>query len=661
MPEQPESVFPSVPPRAFRPIPERPDLDQLKKQAKELLRGFVAGESAALKEVERYFHVGADHALTLSEAQLVLARAYGYASWPKLKAYVDGVNKQALVEAINAGDVDAVRGMLRRRPELAGATTGIGEQQMIHLAVLRDDTAMVRVLMEHGADARRGIYPHREATSAFVMATERGLDEVLSAMHDVERQRQEELSCPNTSVSPEQNELNRLIRRGESDAAIALLQAQPELMKQCDRDGATPLHVACEMADEAVVAWLCEHRADARKVDAYSDTPMDRAVKEAGWFKRERVEPNRRNMRRLRARGAAWTPLGAAAMGEIGELRRMHREQPGVLAEGFSWNRGGVLSAAVTFDQLETVAALLDLGLDVDEKIALGRSTDDEEAVSWGGPIWRAAAYGRHDIARLLLERGADANANVYASGWPLDRAYERGDRAMVELLFEFGAVPSAYTVCSAHDYATAERLLAERGDEPVWVRELVWSAAFCTALPVVEVALPRLMELKDELPAVDGGLQSWHDLLCQPMRISGPSEAVRPAGYRDDDRFKIMRLMLEAGIDPNATGRFGLTLLHFVATIGKRRNAKPYPDADRNRFADLLLDAGADPMMRDALLCSTALGWACRYGCDALVERLLERGVPVEEPDTPAWAQPRAWAAKMGHEAILARMNRWA
>ncbi len=655
MAQQPESVFPSTPPRAYRPIPQRPDLDQLKKQAKELLRDYTAGEAAALDEVKRFFHVDAGHPLTLSEAQLVLARAYGYASWPKLKAYVDGVNKGALVDAIEARDLDTVRGMLRRRPELAAATTGRGEQQMIHLAVMNDHPEMVRLLMENGADARRGIWPHRESTTAFRMATERGLDAVVDAMLEVERERQEELSCPNITVSPEQEELARLIRRGESDAAIAMLEAEPGLMKQCDLDGATPLHLAAETADEALVGWLCDHRADARKVDAAGDTPMDRAVKETGWFKRERVEPARRVMRRLRERGAAWTPLGAAAMGEIEALQRMHREQPGSLTEGFTWNRGGVLSAAVVFDQIEAVGALLDLGLDVDEKIALGRSTDDEEAVSWGGPIWRAAAYGRHAIARLLLEQGADPNANVYASGWPLDRAYERGDREMLELLFEYGAEPSAYTVCGAHDYPTAERLFAERGHEPAWVRELVWSAAYCTCLPVIEWALPRLMELKDKLPPSDGGIQSWHDLLCQPMRIAGPNPAVRPAGYRDDDRFTIMRRLLDAKIDPNALGRFGLTLLHFVATIGKRPGVKPYPDADRNRFAALLLDAGADPMLRDELLCSTAMGWACRYGCTALVELYLDQGIDPGEPDAPPWATPMAWAEKMGHGDIAA------
>ncbi|MEM6393224.1 MAG: ankyrin repeat domain-containing protein [Planctomycetota bacterium] len=667
MPDQPRPtrssrpVHPSTAPRVIRPMPDRPDLNQLKKQAKELLQNHKARQPAAVEEVKRFFHVEADHTLMLSEAQLVLARAHGYDSWPKLKAYVDGVNKQALVEAINAGDWESVRGMLRRRPELAAATTGQGEQQMIHLAVLREDVAMARLLMEHGADARRGIWPHRESTTALRMATERGLDQVVTAIEEVERQRQEELSCPNTTVSPEQDELARLIRAGECDEAIAMLEAQTELMKQCDRDGATPLHLACDTGDEALVDWLCDHRADARKVDAKGDAPIDRAVMSIGWPHHVDRPRALRVMRRLKQRGCETTAWAAAALGDVDRLRELYAESPASFALGGErfGNRGAVLTRAAQFGELESVRCLLDLGLDPDEPLPLGRESDDEEAVSWGGPLCAAAEHGEMEVVRLLLERGADANANIYAGGWPLDRAYGRGDRAMVELLFEYGAEPSPYTVCNAHDYATAERLFAERGHEPAWVRELVWSAGCCIALPIVEMALPRFMELRPLMPPDDGGLMSSHDLLHQPMRLGKPTDHVRPAGYRHDDRFKILELMLDAGIDPNVPGYFGLTVLHWVAALFGGDGPPTGPTDDGVRFATLLLDAGADPMLRDDLLCSTALGWACRYGRAELVELLLERGVPIEEPETPAWAQPRAWAKKMGQDAVSGFLRR--
>ncbi len=83
---------PSVPTRTLR---EQPDLDQLKRQAKELLQAFKGGDAAAVVEVSAHYH-GADPAtFALHDAQLVIARAYGFESWPKLKAFVDGATVRA--------------------------------------------------------------------------------------------------------------------------------------------------------------------------------------------------------------------------------------------------------------------------------------------------------------------------------------------------------------------------------------------------------------------------------------------------------------------------------------------------------------------------------------------------------------------------------------
>jgi hypothetical protein len=86
-----------------RSLSDRPDLDQLKRQAKELLDAFRAGEPAADSEVTAHDRDPDRAAFALHDAQLVIARAYGFESWPKLKAFVEGATVRRLVEAVRAG------------------------------------------------------------------------------------------------------------------------------------------------------------------------------------------------------------------------------------------------------------------------------------------------------------------------------------------------------------------------------------------------------------------------------------------------------------------------------------------------------------------------------------------------------------------------------
>ncbi len=64
-------------------LPDRPDLDQLRRQARELLRAAAAGEPHAAGRL----HAVSPRA-TLAAAQLVLAREYGFPNWAALKAEV---------------------------------------------------------------------------------------------------------------------------------------------------------------------------------------------------------------------------------------------------------------------------------------------------------------------------------------------------------------------------------------------------------------------------------------------------------------------------------------------------------------------------------------------------------------------------------------------
>jgi hypothetical protein len=73
-------------------LPERPDLNQLRRQARELLRAAAKGEPAAVARLR-----AVSERVTLSAAQLAVAREYGYRSWPALKAEAE--HRRRLSEA----------------------------------------------------------------------------------------------------------------------------------------------------------------------------------------------------------------------------------------------------------------------------------------------------------------------------------------------------------------------------------------------------------------------------------------------------------------------------------------------------------------------------------------------------------------------------------
>jgi hypothetical protein len=98
---------------ADRHFPVRPNLEQLKHQAKDLLRAIKQGEPSAIAELQKHHPKQAKPEQTkLADAQLVLARSYGLANWPRL------VTACRMTDAIWRGDVDAVRELVLKDPRL---------------------------------------------------------------------------------------------------------------------------------------------------------------------------------------------------------------------------------------------------------------------------------------------------------------------------------------------------------------------------------------------------------------------------------------------------------------------------------------------------------------------------------------------------------------
>jgi len=72
---------------ASRSLPARPSLESLRKQAKKLARDIAAGDAAAIARARAHLP-NVDLPLTQRNAQLVIAREYGYAGWQDLTAEV---------------------------------------------------------------------------------------------------------------------------------------------------------------------------------------------------------------------------------------------------------------------------------------------------------------------------------------------------------------------------------------------------------------------------------------------------------------------------------------------------------------------------------------------------------------------------------------------
>ena len=171
-----------------RGLPERPHLDVPKREARELLDQWRHGKSDALERIRHChpkFRTANDSTIAvatfrLSDAQLVIAREYGFAHWTALKQRVEGNSlAQALDAAIGADDRDAAVRLIQLQPqmlhvpvvsgnwgppmshaanlgrlEIIKAMAALGARDFQHAfdrAILQGRLECARWLLEHGA------------------------------------------------------------------------------------------------------------------------------------------------------------------------------------------------------------------------------------------------------------------------------------------------------------------------------------------------------------------------------------------------------------------------------------------------------------------------------------------------------------------------------
>jgi ankyrin repeat protein len=416
-------------------LPPSPSLEQLKKQAKSLLKRQQAADSEALTRIRenhpRWRDLSqkqgkeklATSLFSLADAQLVIAREYGFASWSTLQSHVKTLEAASsgaealagLRDAAGKGDLARLNALLDAHPALIEERGGEGVRTPLHHAVFGNSEAAVKLLLERGAN-------------------------------------------PNI---------------------------------RCEGDNAYSLHFAVEKHRLPITRLLVEHGADTIGEGDYHELGV------LGWATAwDYIQPNPEMVAYLLAHGARHNIFSAVAMGEAKLIRELVARTPNDLERRMNGMRMRPmpLLLAVMKNQPVSVTTLLDLGANTESldeagfsaldlaalrgshdlvlvllergakvrlpaAVALHRTADVETLLRrdpgtlkpggrWGNLIVRASECAPGDLVETLIRNGASVNVHDdpktsidSTSGYtPLHAAGWYGNVSAINVLMKHGA-----------------------------------------------------------------------------------------------------------------------------------------------------------------------------------------------------------------------------
>ena len=170
-------------------------------------------------------------------------------------------------------------------------------------------------------------------------------------------------------------------------------------------------------------------RADPSLAQARDQNGISVILKATYYGKRDVVQT-------LLASGVQLNIFEAAATGQTQRVAALIKDDPS-LVNAYSADGFAPLSLASFFGHAETVDTLLAAGAEVN---AASRETMKLT------PLASAMAVGRNDIARKLIDHGADTNARAENDTTPLHTAAARGNLESATLLLDHGADIAART-----------------------------------------------------------------------------------------------------------------------------------------------------------------------------------------------------------------------
>ena len=393
-------------------LPEHPDLEWLRKEAKRRLAKLRAADPQA----------------QLASAQLEVAREYGFSSWRALKAHVDSLTIDGqLFTAAREGDLATLRSLLDAHPDRLTVRERPYEWSLLHAAAHKGQLAAVDLLLERGLDANTrekgdNTTPmHWAAAAAHLDVVRRLADaggDVVGHGDDHELEIIGWASCWDGCDDAAHRAVGEfLVSRGARHhifSAIAfglagdirrIVAGDPSALNRRqsrNENHRTPLHFAVMRNQQEMIGLLLELGADPLAVDGlgnpvaeYARNPaVDRQVMERirAMLLAELVSARRGDRP---PRVTALDLVAALALGDMEMAAEFLRASPQLIDPA-----GGALHLMTQRNDGRAVRWLLDHGAQIN-----GRWSSDGAMVT---PLHLAVRDDHRDMVRMLLSAGAD-------------------------------------------------------------------------------------------------------------------------------------------------------------------------------------------------------------------------------------------------------------
>lgn len=414
---------------SLRELPAHPNLEHLKKQARTLLRDAQAsnGEAEA-----RFAACDITTSPKLADALHVIAREYGFDTWPALKLHVETASAEpadVLSAAIKANNAAMARELLSRHPELRARINEplpnhSFDMPAIVVAAEKQNREMADALLDSGANINERSRWWAGGFGVLDFANPELATYLISrgAMVDI----------------------HAAARLDMPERVRAFLAADPHQVHERGGDGQLPLHFASTVE---IAAMLLDAGADvdARDID-HESTAAQYMVS---------IAPQRHEVARfLVARGAETDILMAAALGDLALVERIVNDDPDsvrttvteryfpkrdpragghIYNYGFGWTKSAQMIAH-QFGHMDVFALLMQRSapwLRLLNAAEVGDEAYFHKILEKSPQLLQKLSANSRRIIGVATRNNTRAMKMLLAAGWPANPAMESGQTAL--------------------------------------------------------------------------------------------------------------------------------------------------------------------------------------------------------------------------------------